>query len=736
MSRTVGARFGSRALGVVAVLAAIAVLMLVSSPPAHAAGEASLAGHRTLDSLFARVARDVPAFGGMFLEGRKLVVYLTNTARREAAEKAIRAVFGRTRVPPGGIEVLQGSYGFLKLRAWHTKHRLGTLSIPGVVLVDIDEARNRLRIGISDPGITAQVRASLDDAGVPRKAVAIVEVDPVTPEKTVQDTRRPLIGGIQIAPDGGGTCTLGVLAVLEGEAGFVTNSHCTNVTGGPEGTVFHQASDSGDGTSQVGIEMVDPPFGFAGACPPGRLCRFSDSAFVRRDSGPGQAAAPADAEFGYIANATGGSLDIVGKHRITAESGFPPLDGQVLQKVGRTTGGTKGTVSATCVDVNQQGTNLTLLCQYQAGYGSGPGDSGSPVFDSSCVLCPPNGIPTATLYGLHWGASGTFSFIGDVGSDLVGGGIPLDFKTFKDDLGKSSGPEVKIMSPLDGTTVGIGGLNIVTFDAEVADYEGCCSSITWTSTLDGVIATGTTDFDLTFATQGTRTITVTVVDDDGKQASDSIELSASGDAPTVSIISPTWQETLYTGVVYVLEGDSYDPNEPFLKLPCASLVWTSSKPSDPFPKTGCYPSVVFTTVGARTLTLTGTDSSGQTGTDTVWISVETPASGSPPIATIESPTPNKVLDPYVSVTLRGRGNDPDDESPVAYQWAVIDGITTTVIGTGSAFDNAQFAKSWKPADTVPFSCGGRTVTIRLVVTDVDGLKGQATVNVYIAYPPC
>src|SRR5205085_6314001 len=113
---------------------------------------------QTLDDLFAEVARRVPAFGGMFIgQGQVLQVYLTDTTQREAAEKAILEVFGRERLPEGGIQVLEGQYGFLQLKAWHDRQRLKTLALPGVLMTSIAESQNPSQIGIKDSSVIPSV---------------------------------------------------------------------------------------------------------------------------------------------------------------------------------------------------------------------------------------------------------------------------------------------------------------------------------------------------------------------------------------------------------------------------------------------------------------------------------------------------------------------------------------------------------------------------------------------------
>ena len=309
----------------------------------------------SLDDLFVEVARRVPAFGGMFIgPGQALQVYLLDPAQRAAAEEAIFAVFGRERLPQGGIQVLQGQYSFLQLKAWHDRQRVVTLAIPGVVRTSIAESKNRLQIGVSDLGAISQVERELENLVIPREAVNIIQAKPIEFHQTLQDTQRPLEGGLQISrPISAtqiGVCTLGFLAVRQGQSGFVTNSHCTSVQGGVENTIFHQAVPSGV-TNRVGVETVDPQYTSTPGCPSGRKCRLSDTAFIRRDSGTSQATAPASAELGSIASTDDNSLTINYKFRITAEV-TAPLEGERLSKVGRSTGLTEGEVCDTCVDVN------------------------------------------------------------------------------------------------------------------------------------------------------------------------------------------------------------------------------------------------------------------------------------------------------------------------------------------------------------------------------------------------
>jgi hypothetical protein len=710
-----------------------------------------------IDDVFVGIARQVPGFGGMFIKDNILHIYLTDPSQRAAAEAVIASFFGRERIPAGGIKVLQGKYDFLKLKGWHDRQRFVTLALPGVISTSISESENRLKVRVDSQDKIAQVEQKLSQLGVPREMVNIIVDKPVDPLQKLTDTQRPLLGGIQIQNGGGGTCTLGFLAVRNGVAGFVTNSHCMVAQGGLLGTVIHQAT-VGDGTNnRIGAEMIDPQYvaGLEGLvagseCPSGRQCRLSDSAFVRRDSGPSQSVPAVWANFGTIALpyppsqglAFDGDLVKIRKEHIFA------IEGDFLSKVGRTTGYTAGEVIETCEDVNQNGSNFTILCQYRVEAVSNKGDSGSPVFTWSSALLPPGAFPSAELYGILWGGNGdefVFSPMFNIEFELG------SLKTRWDEPGANSPPEVKIMKPADGSSAALGGLNIVTFQATVEDYEdgdyydGSCDfcEVKWSSDKEGSMGGGKV-LEYVFTKSGTHTITATAKDKDGATSAFSIKVTVGGNTPPgVTIEKPTQNQNLYKGVPYVFDSSSWDM-ESFSPLPCSSLTWTSNNAGDPFPVTGCQPSVTFTTTGTRTITLTGKDSQGATGTDTVTINVVNPPASGPPLVTILNPKNGTGLAPDKVVTLKGKATDPDGKSPLSYKWVLKKhplgflegGANEIVLVTGAMQSGAETTFKWKPSDHVPFDCGGNSVRIYLEATDPDGQTGSTIIDVGVDYPPC
>ncbi len=380
------------------------VISAGNNNPAVLPGLAQLDEFETSDDRFAAVARQVPGFGGMFYDqDGTLQVYMlgqkgpANEAFTASLDDVITREIGRgERLSGRGLEILEGQYDFQDLHRWQQQISPDVLTLPGVVFTDIDEATNRLRIGIADsPGMTESLEVSLSKLGVPRDAVLISETKPVVPE--LRSVRRPLRGGLQIN-FGGFLCTLGFIATRQGTEGFVTNSHCTNTQGGVESTVYNQPSASGT-ANRIGQEIADPTYFTGGSCPSGRRCRFSDSSFVRvpNPSGPSVATAR-----GSIARPPVGSFTWNGVDTFTITAEAAPVVGQAVTKVGRTTGRTSGTVQQTCANFNVSGSTITQLCQSRASFESAGGDSGSPVFRITA-------LPNVTLVGIHWGSGGVFS---------------------------------------------------------------------------------------------------------------------------------------------------------------------------------------------------------------------------------------------------------------------------------------------------------------------------------------
>jgi hypothetical protein len=135
----------------------------------------------TDDDRLVRVEEKAPGFGGMFIDpDGRLAVYLLDSAELPPARSAIESVFGASRVPSVGVRALKGQYTISQLKAW-TERTGAFLEMPGVTMVDLDEATNRVAIGVADESRTEAVRQALSSLGIPRAAVAVQVTGQIRP---------------------------------------------------------------------------------------------------------------------------------------------------------------------------------------------------------------------------------------------------------------------------------------------------------------------------------------------------------------------------------------------------------------------------------------------------------------------------------------------------------------------------------------------------------------------------
>jgi hypothetical protein len=360
-----------------------------------------------LEAAFLQIAKDVPGFGGLFYDqAGALNVYLTADAQPQAT-RALGGHLAALQVDPEAqpVRVRRGEYDFIQLNAMHQRARV-VLGLGGVVFTDADEARNRLVVGVENDAAAADVENALAILGIPREAVIIQRTGRIELDQGLRDAVRPIPGGVQIGFDRDGStfiCTLGFnvrAPAAPNVRGFVTNSHCSRARSQMLSTPYWQPSRTA--ANFIGEEVHDLPFHSGGDCPAGRVCRYSDALGVQY-----AAAVPtADIDFGRIARTTfsgtteAGSLQIDPANprwQIVAEN--VTMVGQELHKTVRTSGWTRGPVTATCVNTNLS-PNITLFCQDRITNLRQGGDSGSPYYRR---IGEGNDV---ALAGVHWGGSG------------------------------------------------------------------------------------------------------------------------------------------------------------------------------------------------------------------------------------------------------------------------------------------------------------------------------------------
>lgn len=332
---------------------------------------------------FEEIAAQVPGYAGHWrTEKGDRVIALTDLSQQELALRVVderpEPELAEGEVRTDVTHFVNVSHDFFTLKKWRDAATFPVLGAEGAVAVDLDEHRNAITVWVADENARAGVEAELERAGVPLRA-AIVEVTGV-PEsyQTLQNFFRPLQGGYQIQNGGGGTCTLGPPGLTTTPT-YITNSHCTAAFWGNTATPFYQHIVGAPWF--IGNEVLDP----AGwPCGGGWLCRWSDAALIGVASNVPWA--------NQIARTTGwgwnwapGSINNGGLAAWNVAN--PPLwwpgGGQLVDKVGRSTGWSRGFITNTCVNFvapPPAPPGRIVLCQYLMTNMGGPGDSGSPVF--------------------------------------------------------------------------------------------------------------------------------------------------------------------------------------------------------------------------------------------------------------------------------------------------------------------------------------------------------------------
>jgi hypothetical protein len=316
------------------------------------------------DGEFVRLARQIPGFGGYWIDrDGSMNVTLTDASQESKVRALLEPVASLRRGDRGGrgaasFRFHHADYDFVQLAGWHAR-LTPVLTVPGVVFTDADETANRIRIGISTPSARAAVEAEVARADVPRAAVIVEQAAPVERTASLSSYTRPVIGGLKILRSDNLYCTLGFNAYYVnpywgagvGTRVFFTADHCTATEGAVDGMVFSQ------GGSRIGVELADPPLLTPATymtCP--SRCRFSDAVAVRYDDGVAWSLGTlARTQFWF--SQSPGSLDTDPANPFQINRlGSAPLMGEILGKMGATTGWTAGPVQKTCA--NQPGSNL------------------------------------------------------------------------------------------------------------------------------------------------------------------------------------------------------------------------------------------------------------------------------------------------------------------------------------------------------------------------------------------
>lgn len=407
-----------------------------TGPVAPAIVAASNKTPRTIDDEFVDIAAKVHGFAGLsFDSSGTMTVYITDQAQSAAALVAASvAVHDRQGWTPARSEVKLVRYDFSQLEDWMTRliQSPALAELTGFIYIDANELTNRVEIGVEDTTVAGSFNTAIAALGVPREAVEFRRVSRLALASTLQDSIRPVRAGLALgvvisAVELKG-CTLGPNAYFSGSATkyFLANSHCSKSMGVNDHVVAHQPWSWSSGTI-IADEYSDPPFLYSynndQRCPAAYKCRYSDAALFKYRS--------VSVDQGYIARTQCRNCASV-TPRITIDATRPrfrisqvgnyPYAGQWLNKMGRTTGWTYGSVFGACANFAvPDTTGLWLMCQYSVNGNTDNGDSGSPYFE---LDANDNALLEGMLFaGALDHSYGVLSPIGgiwfDLGSNLV-----------------------------------------------------------------------------------------------------------------------------------------------------------------------------------------------------------------------------------------------------------------------------------------------------------------------------
>ncbi|MBM4393056.1 MAG: hypothetical protein FJ090_18175 [Deltaproteobacteria bacterium] len=290
-------------------------------------------------------------------------------------------------------------------------------------------------------------------------------------------------------------------------------------------------------------------------------------------------------------------------------------------------------------------------------------------------------------------------------------------------------PQVTIETPVDGAA--LDEAVPVLMRGRVTDeaFEDSLSAITATWAVNGgracegavVDVNGITECESTFD-RGTATVSLTAVNPDGKSASAVVELEVvKNDAPLAEIVSPTDGNDYFANQLTLFEGLVSDGEDRAEEM---SVTWESSVDgvlgfSSTPTSDGKTNGSTMLTVGEHQITLTVTDSTGRTGSDTTTIDV---AVGEKPEIELVSPVMGDVVNLDEIVFFEAKVSDyEDDPETMSLSWeSDLDGVFSTQ--SASSDGNAAFSFD-------SLSRGVHTITV--YATDSDGMSAEDSATLYV-----
>ena len=246
----------------------------------------------------------------------------------------------------------------------------------------------------------------------------------------------------------------------------------------------------------------------------------------------------------------------------------------------------------------------------------------------------------------------------------------------------------------------------VTFSATGIDPDG--GALTWRWQFPNGTATGSS-VSWTFRQAGTYQVTVTATDDEGQTASQTLEVVVGAVANQPPVVEATANKTSGPAELKVkFDAVAADPDGDD-----AELLYHWDFGDDNGTALEMSPEHTYMAPGTYTATVTVTDPSGASVTDTVQITVtDPPANQAPSVQAAALPQSGPAP---LEVLFTAAGTDPDGDA-LTYAWSFGDGES----GTGQSVNHLYTRTG--------------TYVAQVTVTDARGRIGTATVTVTVGNP--
>lgn len=359
---------------------------------------------RGVEDEILRMENAVPGLGGMFVDGTGTVtLYVPRGADRAAIRRVIAQLAPTVAVArplrdqladTQHLKLIDGDFPFSQIVAWQSALIAKPLAGTGIYSVDADEASNRVHIMVAAAGDLASAQQTATAAGIPVGAVQIEVGSAPRALSSLRGTWTPPGGGVQISNSAGTRCTMG-FNVTSGDQtqGFLTAAHCAPGVAGAGGTGDMYQPIVGSSYDRGWIRL-NPLFndGDPANCMGFTSCTRADVMYVQYYSASNGVKHVPYTDLTGLNNA-GGSITVTGWWNNIAAAAVYPMVGQSADKMGRTTGWTRGTVVSTCAPVTVDGSYVVTCADKVTNGRVGTGDSGSPVF-----MPPAPGQVTNPLY--------------------------------------------------------------------------------------------------------------------------------------------------------------------------------------------------------------------------------------------------------------------------------------------------------------------------------------------------